>query len=398
MEITLKRWLGTAAAGCLVVAVGASLRPEWQPWVRPQEPKIEERIAADSIWSELTDARFQLMAFERKEAALGDLEQTQPSDLAPVLLADSAFPAALRELLENDVRSLAGELAKDTPHARIVVDVRLDDSSSYRRGVWNMLPFATDGTNCIVWATADREELDALERGVTPTTVLERWLDPYSEKGTAVARGACAFYAAFGTPGPHVKSWLELWNYAFVNLADWDTPAAGRNTEFAAAELDHALTSIGRSRGDDGSSDMLACASGRTQVCRDLMVTPRHDIDRYSHWYSNRADAVAGLLTPSRSLIFGPPTAHFLSDVVREIGRDGFGEFWTSELPVGEAFSSAVGRDIGEWTADWVERQMGRPEVGPGVGFGGVVSVVLVGVLASVIGASVAQRRRGGAR
>ena len=29
MEITLKRWLGTAAVGCLVVVVGVSLRPDW---------------------------------------------------------------------------------------------------------------------------------------------------------------------------------------------------------------------------------------------------------------------------------------------------------------------------------------------------------------------------------
>ncbi|MCZ6917796.1 MAG: hypothetical protein O7I93_13550 [Gemmatimonadetes bacterium] len=396
MEMTLKRWLGTAAAGCLVVLTGALLQPEWEPWVRPERPKTEERISADSVGGELADANFRLAAAERREAILADLERGQPSDLAPVLLADSAFPAALRELLEDAVRSLADELAKRTPHARLVVDVRLDDSLDYRRGVWNMLPYATDGTNCIVWATADHEEIDALERGVTPTTVLERWLDPYSGKGTAVARGACAFYAAFGTPGPHVKSWLELWNYAFADLADWDMPAAERNNEFAAAELDHVLTNIGRYWGEDGSLDMLACATGRARECRDLLLAPRHDLDRYGYWYRSRAGAVPGLLTPSRSLIFGPPTAHFLSDVVREIGRDGFEKFWTSELPVDSAFSIAVGRHLGEWTADWVATQVGRPEVGPGVGFGGVVSVILIGVIASAIGASVAQRRKGG--
>lgn len=393
MEITLRRWIGTAAAGCVVLSLGAALQPDWKPWVPREYPKTAERLAADSILSALNDAKFQLTALERKEAALADLARTQPADLAPVLLADSEFPAPLRELLDAEVQSLAAELAGGTLHARLVVDVRLDDESPYLRGVWNMLPFATDGTNCIAWATADGGTADALERGVTPTTVLERWLNPYSGMGTSIARGACAFYAAFGSPGAHIKDWLELWNYAFANLADWDRPVVERDNEFASAGLDRALNNVGRYWGDDGTADMLACASGRPRVCRDLMLTPRHEIERYGYWYRSRADAVDGLHTPSNSLIFGAPTAHLLSDVVREIGRDRFTAFWTSPLPVDEAFADAVGRDIGTWTADWVEQQVGRAQVGPGVGFGSVVSVLLVGVLAGVIGASVAQRR-----
>ena len=97
-----------------------------------------------------------------------------------------------------------------------------------------------------------------------------------------------------------------------------------------------------------------------------------------------------------RASTFGPPTNHFLSDVVREVGPERFEEFWTSDLPVDEAFASIVGRDIGEWTSDWLAAEIGRYHFGPGVRAGEVFVVILLAGIGALAGAYVAEKRKTG--
>ncbi len=97
-----------------------------------------------------------------------------------------------------------------------------------------------------------------------------------------------------------------------------------------------------------------------------------------------------------RAYIFRTATAHFLSDVVREVGPDRFREFWTSDLPVDRAFASVVGRDIGEWTSDWLAERIGRQDFGPGVSGTGLLAVALLASLGVFAGAYVAEKRKAG--
>ncbi len=97
-----------------------------------------------------------------------------------------------------------------------------------------------------------------------------------------------------------------------------------------------------------------------------------------------------------RAYVFRTATAHFLSDVVREVGLDRFREFWTSDLPVDQAFASVVGRDIGAWTSDWLAERIGRQDFGPGVRGPGLLAVALLASLGIFAGAYVAEKRKAG--
>ena len=97
-----------------------------------------------------------------------------------------------------------------------------------------------------------------------------------------------------------------------------------------------------------------------------------------------------------RTYVFRTATAHFLSDVVREVGLDSFREFWTSDLPIDRAFASVVGRDIGEWTSDWLAERIGRQDFGPGVSGPGLLAVALLATIAVFAGAYIAEKRKAG--
>jgi len=113
-----------------------------------------------------------------------------------------------------------------------------------------------------------------------------------------------------------------------------------------------------------------------------------------------------GMLKPDRGTIRydpAPPPAftqtatYLLGDLEREYGAERFGRFWRSQDDVAEAFATAFGRPIGDWTAAWVAAHLGTVIPGPALprqaSFGTVLALLL-GALA----AGAWQRRRVGGR
>ncbi len=214
-------------------------------------------------------------------------------------------------------------------------------------------------------------------------------------EGFAVARfaqwleaglGPCAFYAAYGTPGRSVESWLAARHWD-VGLYLGSHGIAGER--FSSLDL----------MGDPGSPwywdgvysfppATVACLAGRRSGCRAAVLAGAADegtipipkvilVER--RWWR-----VQHLL----------PGERYLGDVARTVGRDRFLDFWTSGQPVDTALAAALKRPVGEWTADW-ERGFVQPiRLGPAAPLGGVVIALTIAVFAIVLVAGTASRRQ----
>ena len=226
-----------------------------------------------------------------------------------------------------------------------------------------------------------------LDEGVHPADLLElRWAN-------SISRGPCIFYAAFGAPGPDIQRWLDSRNFAFARLADWDTEQQPSDERVTRVGVD-ALFGLLRIREIGGIWDAMACAGGRQERCRAIMLADAGSQLSSSRY--RREARMPGYVAVNQRYVFRSATAHFLSDVVREVGVDRFKEFWTSDLAVDQAFASVAGRDIGEWTSDWLAERIGRQDFGPGVSGTGLLAAALLASLGVFAGAYVAEKRKAG--
>ena len=385
MEMRPKFWLAGATGVCAIIAV-TLLPPQAPESLRRVQRQTPERVAAQSIGHQLGISRRQLAVLEKRDAVLSRLsrERTDPNE--PVIFAHSAFPAPLLEAMETELRAVWRRSTSNNG-VRLAIDADYVTDDQSRTGVWYLLPHATDGSTCLISVTAGLRQSVLLDEGAHPADVLERfgWAN-------SISRGPCIFYAAFGTPGPDIERWLDSWNFAFARLADWDTelrPSGERVTPVTAYYL------LGLPLASFGIWDAMACAGGRQERCRAIVLADAGS-QLSSSRYNMEPRMPGYVAVNQRAYVFRSATAHFLSDVVREVGLDRFREFWTSDLPVDQAFASVVGRDIGEWTSDWLAERIGRQDFGPGVRGPGLLAAALLASLGVFAGAYVAEKRKAG--
>ncbi len=200
--------------------------------------------------------------------------------------------------------------------------------------------------------------------------------------------GPCAFYAAYGTPGRPVQSWLAARN--------WDVGLyLGSNG--IAGERFSSLNLIGDLRFPwywDGVYSFppatVACLAGRPAGCRAAVLAGAGE---------ERTIAIPNVLVVERRwwrtqhLL---PGERYLGDVARAVGRDRFLAFWTSPQPVDTALALALKRPVGEWTADWQRDFLrGVPiRLGPAAPLGGVATAFGIALFAIAIVAVTASRRQ----
>ena len=241
-------------------------------------------------------------------------------------------------------------------------------------------PDSTDRTTCLAVVTAGR---------YWTRNVLSNTRDRFFSFGALVhslkaGLGPCAFYAAFGTPGVPVHSWLAARNWDLA--ASLDPGARGRsNSMIEMAEPRYswywdAIYSL--------PPMAVACLAGRPDGCRAAVVagagdepaTPFPEIMQVDR----RWNRIQRLVEAGR----------YLGDVARAVGRDRFLAFWTSPQPVDTALATALKRPVGEWTADW-QRDFVRPiRLGPAPPLGGVGLALTIAMLAIAIVAGTAARRQ----
>src|SRR5262249_23188246 len=133
------------------------------------------------------------------------------------------------------------------------------------------------------------------------------------------------------------------------------------------------------------STEGIACLAGERQACRDALLNGRAG-KADSAWRTNvvasSGTTLRAFYLPQAATRLGPADGWIVSEMVRTLGRDRFERFWTSPLPVDEAFRQAAGEDIQTWTQRWAVRTYGPAQVGPILPGLGVATGIFLVVLA----------------
>jgi hypothetical protein len=197
-----------------------------------------------------------------------------------------------------------------------------------------------------------------------------------------LALAPCLLRAAFGAPGRPMREWLERTGHAAARSNAWlDLPRDvldGRGQlpwqpmydeswsglySTGGASLIRSLSTIELTMmlapPYSMGGPVLRCLAGNTSECsRTVLDSTRPptqalpgDLTGFHAWPFGRRDR------PNALVSVHPIGDWFLSDIIRQEGRDRFARFWRSERPLDAAFREAFGRDLGEWTRDWGNRQ-----------------------------------------
>lgn len=358
MTITPKRWAVACVLGCLVLAV-LFLPPQpnddpywaWTPRWSNKEQGVQTRMQARRLhggflWQAYRSARDVDVA----KREFGGKSGLAAAAKGPAIWFDTDVPGPVR----RDVN-------------------RLIDAEESARGSWR----DRGGIGVLVFTdTATRVDGARLPWGYNAglnvsTTILR----PTRETGgrcVAVIRighlvlsGAsampsdhplldgCAYYDAFGAPGPQIEAWMDSTNGGFARVLSF-------------APLDSAAIQAMHWRFFDfwySSATFTRCAGNDLASCAALLRTP--SVNKYwSYWRDNSVPApVEALEIPQRATGFG---ATLLDEMVREIGPERFQRVWTSPKSLDSAYFDATGEQASAWVhARAVATTGGGYRIGP---------------------------------
>lgn len=218
----------------------------------------------------------------------------------------------------------------------------------------------------------------------------------------------CRFWARYGPPGSEVDRWIRAGAAHFMTFERDRMPSyleellarEARRGLFGSLEMEERV---------QAPAPTEACLDGRFDVCGALLLDTLR-WDRLAHrraghvgeWWtafdSVRAvsSAFAATATSDGAEPFGLATPLLMHDLERAMGPERFRRFWTSELPVEQAFEEAFEERPGEWVHGWLTGYFGTHRAGPrleasAVGFG-----LLLMVLAAGVAVGLARRREVG--
>ncbi len=196
-----------------------------------------------------------------------------------------------------------------------------------------------------------------------------------------LALAPCLLRAAFGPPGTGVKSWLEQTRFAAAQSSSWlNRPKAfldGSGQSPWQPMYDETWSALYAIRSWPGlisrpaieitmmfappyvmGGPALRCLEGNHAECARTVLDSVSLVDGLPRdltffWGLGR--------TSRRAILSIHPLGNwFLSDVIREEGRERFARFWKSDQPFESAFRDAFGQELGAWTRAWGVRQRTR--------------------------------------
>ena len=204
-----------------------------------------------------------------------------------------------------------------------------------------LAPDSTDRTTCIAFLPANNFWTSVLLMHA-PRQMEPQWLGRWLQSGL----GPCAFYAAYGTPGRSVRSWLAARN--------WDV-ALYLVTHGIAGDRFSSVNFLGEPRYSwywDGVYSFppatVACLAGRSDGCRSAVLEGADDDARIAVPEIVRLEQ--GWWRKQRLL----PGERFLADVAQDVGRDRFQTFWTSVLRMHAPWHMEP-----QWLGRWLQSGLG---------------------------------------
>lgn len=357
MALTLRHWIAIAALGCAAVAV-AYLPPD-PGSSDPRLPAEEQRrTALSSIESALRRANQLSVILRERDEALALLHRAPGSARSPVFV-----DAGRARRFERYIVEAAATLAPLDSAVTLAVSLVPNESVTgegqrlFFNRLWYAFPEGTDGRTCLV---------------IVPEGTAQSIGEPNDASSVL---GPCAYYAAFGQPGPGIEAWLATVNYYPAQEADWVSPrprhpgpSADDLSELTLPQLLGGGLTFATRQGI--SLPAAGCAAGRRERCTAaLSVAP---------WYRRFLDEPHTADKPGW-LGASSDQSWYLADLVRDMGRDRFAQFWRSSLPRDSAFAQAFGMSVEEWTHQWLVQRYPDVRVGPAIR----VTSVLLGFLAA---------------
>jgi hypothetical protein len=399
MALTNKLWAVLAAAGCVLIWLALLFRFDasggpktdvddplagWRP-PKPSPLAIaERRVAAANDRLRLLEIRDSLVRLAGGRGAF-------------FVTVDSRLPAETHDRIAKLIQQHWGALAISGARP-VVVAVVIDsavkphglpipDRYAYAVPINTFIPSANTNGSCVSvlrlrFNPAFNSQPNRQFRAtLSSTETIDALLSP------------CAFFAAFGEPGPQVRDWLLGSQISVGKFAEWneasgpwkpalDTPGYGLNIAEVMALASDPTWRLRKYVAPQG----IGCLAGEPRLCATTVLQTGRATDD-SSWSANvvtsSGTSLRSFYLPQHPTPLGPSDGWILSEMVRTLGRDRFEKFWTSALPVAEAFHQASGEDIQDWTRRWAVRTYGPAQVGPSMsnlGLGTGLVIVLLGL------------------
>lgn len=382
-----------ALAACLGVGV-VYLPPHGEPLRRvrfqPFDPPTPYQLRVQELAARWRTTALELQLLAYREQLRPETSQRRALDLAgPTLLfvgPDSLGPDA-RDLVRASLDSVWAEMGLGVTKIAVGVVLQVGRiAARTNEPAWDgsrreayLLPDSVDRISCIVLLSLGTTWGPGKSLALARPTATEA-LTGFLQNGL----GPCAFHAAFGNPGRPVQRWLGARQFDLALYPWWHRAVREGRSARLTAQLDPQVTPWVLLDAYLYPPPAVACLAGRSQACRASVLAgtsatgPSPRLVATARWWQ-------------RQLLAGGD--HYLADVVTDIGRTRFQEFWNSEATVDTALTLALRRPIGDWTSAWQAGFVPRIRLGPSAPLGeSLLGVVVAAIAVALVSWSVGRR------
>ena len=343
MKITWERWIVASALACGLI--GAVLLPSrndekygdrtlyrWQVDKYNAMNAISQRRYRrlnheDGLWHAL---RARLMIEQAQRILAGRSENAGE----PFVWIDNRFPQALRDSITASLARDRKERGEWHGHAAVallvVVDSLKSPTDSFNRRHFSTQLFPPSPETSGYCVTAIRIGAHAPTNGAA--------LPP-----SAKLLDGCAFYDAFGVPGPEISKWLERQWYSHARYLSLAPPDSAPPRPAWPYEYSGAYTS--------------RCGGGEQNACLLTIGQGEMDTTAMNAWNSAYEYRETDRSIPAWEKSIEWPLSsstkfsnmQFLSDLARDLGPARFQRVWTSKLGLPEAYFEVSGETLAAW-------------------------------------------------
>jgi hypothetical protein len=313
--------------------------PDW--WDARHRRMADRPTRLDLVNRTVRRAEARIRLLEMRDSAAPLLaRRTAEHTGIPTLVLSAAISPRHRQALAAAWDSIIAELGPAAMGSGVAIRVLAGDAPP--DATLYLLPEATGGGGCVVVV-----ELGRWRRTAHLPRILRRALGP------------CAYYHAFGSPGPHLRAWLGRSAFHPAQETDWEgTPRESESWRrpdplvSEGRDLERVIEAVWQGPYLETPAQ-TACAAGRLASCARVLDAPEGPYYRQRRWPD--LEARGGFVRQGPlAYWWAPEPGYFFADLVRTQGRERFARFWQSSLPVDSAFAATFGVPLDRYVSEWL--------------------------------------------
>jgi hypothetical protein len=356
MKITFERWIMIAFVGCLVLAVavlladGSQSSAPWSDvkthspedaWVRRMQARAHHFFDLESVYKGVYERTEAEHVFGATPGKIGTLELRFTNDV----------PQAFRTAFTRAVNDERTERREWTGHGKVGMLVMVDTSTRVNgvelvrlRGAWNgtytrtIPPEPATGDRCVVVVSIPNGDPWSRLLEGRPIGPMHPLLD------------ACAFYDAFGPPGPQINRELLDAHYAFARAY---TPSPPPDTSKHPSEYRWVY---------GGGTHVGRCLAGSDTMCIATWMGTDDGFGDYE-WQPKLGDwiGITRIRGPWRTVRYVTQ----LSRMAIKVGPQRFAKIWQSPKTIDAAYFDETGETLGAFIRENMAADFGAYRAGP---------------------------------